>query len=49
MLAVNCFITGLKPGWVWFSSLWCCVLSFLISGEILLGKHKTFLSSKQKW
>lgn len=50
VLAVDCFIPGLKPGWVWFSSLWYCVLNFLVSGEkILLGKHKIFLSCKQKW
>lgn len=49
VLAVNCHIPELKPGLSWFSSLWCCKLSCLISGEkILLGKHKAFLSCEWK-
>jgi len=50
MLAVNYFIPELKPGLIWFFSLWRCTQSFLISGEkVLLDKHKTFLPCEQKW
>lgn len=42
--AGNCSIAELKPVLVWFSSLWCCALSFLILGEkALLDECKTFV------